>query len=589
LDKIINVIENDDDFLRYYQMSAYFKHAINMFKDSKNLKWLVSSLIDPKNMEQVVSYHPVVNRFIDLSKKVGTNDLGQQTRKISKENLNSILTELQLPNIEKLTQYLNDKDANIEVLYDETNSVTFVEQNNRPLTEENFRNFNITTDYYSSLTNLLHSYGEYKVYEVDGKYYVENKLASSKEDIDVSKPFDSLDRAIMSAHDQSLHDKLDFDSYKLNFKRSFGLPFKSELGIGDKFQVIDVNIAPQTELTGYDKGLFKLIESKKGVRQIGTVAEFQNMIKSDPKYKKIGVDLSSLDTKEKIETFFLLKEDLRDPSVTFDSPNQLIPARIAYEKGLVLEALNKLNNAEVNTYEVIANNNGNTEVKKINSLGTSFGYNTEFQGADTRNELFNIANRLSTMFGVTINLINSNELPEYVDKSKNAFILNGEVYINVDNASPKDVLHEYGHLILGTIKQRNPKLYYTLVNKMESLSNFGEEFDKLKAIMPNRAETDLKEELFVDMFGRYFVDKEKVPEIKNEIKKIFGLSSSLDAVALEDINNMTLNDLMLNFGSIMLSKESTITDYGLSANSRVAANLIEKLIKDGVLKEDCNG
>lgn len=59
----------------------------------------------------------------------------------------------------------------------------------------------------------------------------------------------------------------------------------------------------------------------------------------------------------------------------------------------------------------------------------------------------------------------------------NAFIYNGEVYLNVDRATTADSLHEFAHLIMGSMKRTNPGLYYgrtggVLVNHDDKLEAF---------------------------------------------------------------------------------------------------------------------
>jgi hypothetical protein len=44
--------------------------------------------------------------------------------------------------------------------------------------------------------------------------------------------------------------------------------------------------------------------------------------------------------------------------------------------------------------------------------------------------------------------------------SVNAFVLNGQIYINMDRASSDAPIHEISHIILGSLKFTNPTMYY---------------------------------------------------------------------------------------------------------------------------------
>ena len=55
---------------------------------------------------------------------------------------------------------------------------------------------------------------------------------------------------------------------------------------------------------------------------------------------------------------------------------------------------------------------------------------------------------------------------------------------------------------MGTIKQRNPALYYGLVNKVEQSPDYALRKSAFK--YDGRAVSDINEEIFVSKFGEYF-------------------------------------------------------------------------------------
>ena len=591
LKKILPLIKDLDTFIKYFQLSAYFRGEAFKTKNGMDLNNLLNGIIDPESMKEIPYYdNSYVREFIANIKE----------GKMSRSDFEAFKDKYNFDSLEDVLHFLNGKDANLELVFEGRDIIQFKELLAKKSSRDSMVDYTVSSDYFSNLTNKVFSQGEYSVVSVgdaDGNftYYVTDKYTASEEDlVNESKPFKKFADAKSSLIAKAKLDKLDFSGYKIALKESPNLSFTdSTLKIGDKFQSLDVQIAPNTKLSGYDKGLFRLLELKKGTRQATNVQEFLELLKKDAKYKKMGLDFSVLNTKEKIETFFLLKENLRDQDLekTFKSPNQLTPERIAYESKIAQEALNTIITAKTNLYEVTSITGDKVKVIKLNDRPTNFSNNTSFEDNSVRAKIYDVADRLVNQFGIKINLVSSKDLVDFpgVDGSENGFIYNGEVYINMDNASPKDVLHEYGHLVMGTIKQRNPQLYSELTSSMENLEDFNDKVTKYKELYPNRALRDIEEEIFVDLFGEYNIDKEALPEVKDEIKKIFGLTSSLDGESIETLNQMTLNDLMLNFGSVVLSSENNIVDANLSSNSRVISNLVEKLMKLGMLKENCNG
>jgi len=87
-----------------------------------------------------------------------------------------------------------------------------------------------------------------------------------------------------------------------------------------------------------------------------------------------------------------------------------------------------------------------------------------------------------------------------------AFIYNGDIYINTDNSSIDAPLHEMMHLLIGSIKFTNPSLYSNLVSLAESFDNY----PRLIKTFKNRTRSDINEELFVTEFSRYVTGQDSV-------------------------------------------------------------------------------
>lgn len=212
--------------------------------------------------------------------------------------------------------------------------------------------------------------------------------------------------------------------------------------------------------------------------------------------------------------------------------------------------------------------------------------------------------RLESLYGIRFNRITSEEirnsgLNRYIPDATmvNAFIFNGEIYINLDNASADAPIHELGHLLLGTLKQTNPEIYAQLVNSVEQYPGYQYELSKY----PFRSRMDANEEIFVDLFAKHYtqnlnlnVDEAIMSEAEYQIARnidsaIFP-NTSTTKQPLNDLMGKSLSEIMSIFGTA-LNKDTIAKAFNkdLGSMSRVLGNLKEQLLRSNNLKEYCNG
>jgi hypothetical protein len=71
--------------------------------------------------------------------------------------------------------------------------------------------------------------------------------------------------------------------------------------------------------------------------------------------------------------------------------------------------------------------------------------------------------KLHNLYGIEIIPITNKELAEWKDipdvKNVSAFIYQGNVYINTDLADIDAPIHEMTHMLLGSVRFKNPELY----------------------------------------------------------------------------------------------------------------------------------
>lgn len=212
-----------------------------------------------------------------------------------------------------------------------------------------------------------------------------------------------------------------------------------------------------------------------------------------------------------------------------------------------------------------------------------------------RSVIINIADKLDTYYGIKFIPITTAELESLgVHELAKSFILNNNIYINTDLATLDSPIHEILHLLLGSIKFQNPKLYSDLV---QVATQFGT-FNKIAKLYPNRTQSDLQEEVFVTEFSKYLAgnsELNKLPEsIQYEIS--YNITRLLDSILMGDtsvrsldnnIYNMSIQDLVKAVNSRLMTSTLNINLQD-AALHRELGNTKEDLLRKGDLREECN-
>lgn len=213
-----------------------------------------------------------------------------------------------------------------------------------------------------------------------------------------------------------------------------------------------------------------------------------------------------------------------------------------------------------------------------------------------------IFNKLNSQYGIQMLTISDKELtdekwqgiPE-VQMAK-AFIHEGNIYINTDHASTSDSIHELTHLMLGSIRFKNPDLYYNLVQQATNFDSFQDYVDQ----HPNKTMSDNMEEVFVTEMSKYLAGEKSVVEnldepILNELH--YGMKRLLDTVLMGEYSvksipdsrlyNMSLADLVESVNSNLLESSfyGSLDDAQLH---RMLSNTKSELMKKSDLKEECS-
>lgn len=216
--------------------------------------------------------------------------------------------------------------------------------------------------------------------------------------------------------------------------------------------------------------------------------------------------------------------------------------------------------------------------------------------------LTTIINKLQDFYGINIHYITNSELnsEQWASipgvQTANAFVFNGEIYVNVDNATIEDPLHEMMHLIFGSIKYSDPDLYYNLVNQAEQFDSYG----RISKLYPNRTRGDLNEEVFITELSNYLAGKKSALDkldksVMHDIS--YNMYRLLDSALMGGVSSKVIPEPVLY--NLNLRQVASIVNSSIAENhyrgsldssevSRIMANVKSDLLNKGLLREECS-
>lgn len=215
-----------------------------------------------------------------------------------------------------------------------------------------------------------------------------------------------------------------------------------------------------------------------------------------------------------------------------------------------------------------------------------------------------ISNSFSTVMPVPINVLTAEQMntqfPQYSDVK--AFIKGGNIYINLANASPEDLMHEYAHILLAYLKN-NDQYRESYKKLIEAVWNYGN-VNRRNSIVANYSDSSMEdkmEEFFVSEFGRWVENDSNLNldqifrgnPILEDSKKLF--DSRNQTKSIKELFSKSVKDIMSNFNdnvSILLKENPSLMDEQFQESftlSRKQSNWIRRRINNEELIEDCGG
>lgn len=217
---------------------------------------------------------------------------------------------------------------------------------------------------------------------------------------------------------------------------------------------------------------------------------------------------------------------------------------------------------------------------------------------DTREVITTIVNKFKEVYNAPINLVYNEDIETSTDelvKNSEAFIDNGEVFINLDKADVTAPLHEFTHLVLAGIKTINPEVYYNILSNISTHPMYN--IISSNPIYKNKHGSDRDEEVFATLLGEYFKNKlykwsgnsefsnsDKIT--KSVIDKLFQINSG--DIDIQSLMNTSLDTLLDVFSSGLVA--GTFSDFinidYIKLNQKLAT-IKNQLIENETIKENC--
>lgn len=492
----------------------------------------------------------------------------------------------------------------------------------------------IGDEYYGRSVKLIESLRDYDIVEFNGTYYIsKNQLIHSEEKLEKAiaqrKKLKDARTWIGQQYKErgtNLETGKRYGSYintsnytcQLLVSKSQNIKVSNKVNKGDILKILDCpNMVFQHDFNSLRNAWKpKFIRNMQAVFYGDLVTNINNLLEQFniidffenndqlQKYKEI------LDTQDKLEAFLLRTYDLILSEIdlgTLPKGSNLfnIPANKRW--GIINNVLQEFENSEYVFYEVISDpKNQNVNIQKLQRAEQNY----EIPKYNIKQDLIAVVQHFREHFGITCNIVTNDEIKMgingiSIDPSAKAFILNGQIYINIDQANSGDLIHEYSHLILGIMKAKDMKQYQNLISIVTKLPDYQMRLDLFRnTYKDTRSEIDLQEEIFVTLFGDFIGNKfskayySQNNDVKNALTyikdhfidftaKAFMLGDSINTMFTEHIYDMPIRDALSMFGSMLFEQNSPISE---ELNQQViilrkTTNLIKSLLEEGK-KED---
>lgn len=256
-----------------------------------------------------------------------------------------------------------------------------------------------------------------------------------------------------------------------------------------------------------------------------------------------------------------------------------------------------ISSAEENVKWVYVPTFAKNAIDKIKGVQTSLNL-THLDATDSPEILVSMAELLQDKYGIKINFVHTSELESFGADVKSmkglrAFVLDGQYYVNIDNASIADPLHEFMHVILGSMKYSNQERYEDLVYSVRNHPMF-EAVSKIY----QEVTLDQLEETFIKLFTEtvrkrilvegVFTEEVFDEALKNAVTEMFDLKDSLEGTSSFELLDSQVRNILVDFNSSLIQNTTSFYNQDHAVSMIAVSSVLRQLIKDEKLKEMCN-
>lgn len=298
------------------------------------------------------------------------------------------------------------------------------------------------------------------------------------------------------------------------------------------------------------------------------------------------------------------KEDLHKKGTTYVQVINESAQKNDIDGGLVFKGLDDNKKLDQTIYVV---HNPKQIKSAVSNLGAFSRLNRNIYDIEPNGYLVlnNALQKLASLHGITFNETSDAELNSekwqgiIPDASLvNAFIYNGQIYINLDRANLDAPIHEMFHMFVGSLRFTNPSLYQELVESTQSFPNY----EQLVQEYPGRTRNDVNEEILVTEVSRYLtgqpsslakMDSKTRYEISYNIKRMLDTilmgQDSVKTISEDRLFNLSLKEIAQEVNSAVMVNNFTGTmNVEGSELHRRLNNVKSDLYREGTLEEYCD-
>jgi hypothetical protein len=225
-----------------------------------------------------------------------------------------------------------------------------------------------------------------------------------------------------------------------------------------------------------------------------------------------------------------------------------------------------------------------------------FSIDYNYDKSDSREFVIQLSEFLKDKYGVNINLVHNSELGQFNDPEvykSSAFVIDNEIYVNIDRASIAEPLHEMLHLVFATMKANNPDTYYRLINSVQYHPMF-KEVSKIY----NDINSEVLEETFIQLFTKTFrknIKKEGIftqevfgNSIRETVANLLDLSENISWEDPFDLMRKPIKNILTEFGSSLINNSEGLIDSDKVTMMFEIVGTVRQLIDEGKLEQKCN-